>query len=165
MKGFRGLTSYLSTSRLRGANIFYAAMIIFSFSAASINSSPSPAQPPPSSPMLKLITNTTTTSSLSLYSTSSVPLKESSYSSPASSNHFTSSQVSISEATSKTPSVHYNSPDEWSAPIFTNQFVLEIKGGEPSAKEFAHKHGFIYLGQVSISIEYIIIIFSSSSSM
>lgn len=35
--------------------------------------------------------------------------------------------------------------------IYTNQFVLKIPGGESAAKEFASKHGFIYLDQVMLS--------------
>lgn len=131
MRSVRGYPSHSSTSWPRGANLFYA-VIILSFSAASINSSP-----PPES----------TVSSLSLSSSS----KESLNSSPASSTHFSASQVSISESTSTTPPpLRYNSPDDASSgPILTNQFVLEIQGGEDSARNFAEKHGFTYLGQVS----------------
>lgn len=39
--------------------------------------------------------------------------------------------------------------NQGSGVIYTNQFVLKIPGGESAAKEFASKHGFIYLDQVS----------------
>ena len=124
MRSVRGLPSHSSTSWPRGANLFYA-VIILSFSAASINSSPPP--------------------------TSTLFPQESFSSTPASSTHFNASQVSISESTSTPPPLNYNPTDEGSSGhIFTNQFVLEIEGGESTAKDFAEKHGFTYLGQVSM---------------
>lgn len=136
MRCVRSSPSQSSTFWPRGANVIYA-VIILSFSAASINSSPS----------------------------SPSPLKESLTTSPASTTHFPTSQLTISEftATSYSPFVHSVSPstttstshpngiDDASSlgPLFSNQFVLEIKGGEEAAKTFAESRGFIYLGQVS----------------
>lgn len=138
MRWFRSLPSQVSTSWPRGANVIYA-VIILSFSAASINSSPS------SSPHLKQRLNTP----------------------PASTTHFSISQLTISEfastslplpattnANPPSPHLHNGIDDDSpsSTPVYSNQFVLEIQGGEDAAKSFATTHGFIYLGQVSVIV-------------
>lgn len=33
-------------------------------------------------------------------------------------------------------------------PIYTNQFVIEVKGGEQEARKLAAKHGFVYLNHI-----------------
>lgn len=32
--------------------------------------------------------------------------------------------------------------------VYTNQFVIQVKGGEEAARELAHKHGFVYLNHI-----------------
>lgn len=139
MRWLRSSPSQSLTSWPRGANVIYA-VIILSFSAASINSSPSPKS----------------------------TLKEPSNTSPASTTHFSTSQLTISEFTSSshplafttnsssTVSPLHNALDNSlsSTPVYSNQFVLEIQGGEDAAKLFATTHGFVYLGQVSVIVSY-----------
>ena len=139
MRWLRSLPSQSLTSWPRGANVIYA-VIILSFSAASINSSPS----------------------------SKSTLKEPLNTPPASTTHFSTSQLTISEFTStslplplttnasSTASPLHKGVDNTlsSPPVYSNQFVLEIQGGEDAAKSFATTHGFIYLGQVSVIVSH-----------
>lgn len=34
------------------------------------------------------------------------------------------------------------------SPVYTNQFVIQVEGGESEARKLAHKHGFVYLNHI-----------------
>lgn len=63
------------------------------------------------------------------------------------------------EADMRTNLDHLNELNNNNQPIYTDQYVVQLKGGPKLARELSERHGFVYLGEVGAHSAHLLIIY------